>query len=74
MATYLEVITATVELIMSRTVDVIVVVIIIIKRYELAGIFSLKRTNKDVLVINNLVVTYELIWGDDSKLQHLFDY
>ena len=57
------------------TVDVATVVIIIIKCYEKAGKFSLKTTKKGVLVINNLVVTYELIVVNDDELhKHLFDY
>ena len=58
-----------------HTVDVAIGVIILIKRYEKAGKFSLKTTKNGVLVINNLVVSYELIVVNDDELhKHLFDY
>ena len=71
MQAYLEVAPA----LWCHTVDVATVVIIIIKSYEKAGKFSLKTTKKGALVINNLVVTYELIVANGDELhKHLFDY
>ena len=71
MQAYLEVVLAQ----WCHTVNFATVVIIIIKSYEKAGKFPLKTTKKGVLVINNLVVTYELIVANDDELhKHLFDY
>ena len=57
------------------TVNFATVVITIIKSYEKAGKFSLKTTKKGALVINNLVVTYELnMVNGDEQHKHLFDY